>query len=285
MSGAAWVGLKCESLQKTGSFKARGALNAVKQLSAAERERGVIAVSAGNHAQGLAWAAALEDVRCTVVMPAAASETKAEASQAYGATVLRHGSNAEAFDRMEALAAEHGYTIIHPFDNLAVITGAATVGLEILADAVDVDIIVVPIGGGGLIAGIASAVKQLRPDVQVIGVEPQGARSMYDSLEAGHPMKASRLDTIADGLASPYAGELTFPIVRDLVDDVVLVTDAEIAQAMSTLLSRTKLLAEGAGATAMAALLSGRIAGRADRRVLVVLSGGNIDTARLCSLL
>jgi threonine dehydratase len=283
--GATSFHLKCESLQKTGSFKVRGALNAVHQRDAEARRRGVVTFSAGNHAQALAWAAAAENVPCTVVMPAGASESKAAASAAYGAVVIRHGTGADAFAKATAMASEQGFTFVHPFDQHEVMAGTGTVGLEILEQVPDVDVIVVPIGGGGLLAGIAAAVWQLRPDVTLIGVEPGGASAMRQSLDAGHPIRLDSVSTIADGLAAPFAGELTFPIIRDYVDDVVLVTDAEIAEAMSTILSRMKLLAEGAGAAATAGVLAGKVANIAGRRVVAILSGGNVDLDRLKGLL
>jgi threonine dehydratase len=281
LAGVQTVALKCESLQKTGSFKVRGALNAVLQLDPAARKRGVVTVSAGNHAQALAWAAASVGVACTVVMPAMASESKAAASAGYGATVIRHGTSAEAFARADELAAKEGFTLVPPFDDYAIIAGAGTAGLEILDQQPDVDVIVVPIGGGGLISGIASAVKRANPTVRVIGVEPEGAAAMRRSLDAGKPVRLDALQTIADGLAAPFAGQVTYPIIRDLVDDVVLVSDAEIAHAISTLLSRAKLLAEGAGAAATAALLAHRTTIPSDARVVSLLSGGNIDLGRL----
>jgi threonine dehydratase len=284
-SGVATLSLKCESLQKTGSFKVRGALNAVSQLDDATRARGVVTVSAGNHAQALAWAAASLGVRCTVVMPAAASESKAAASAEYGATVIRHGTGAEAFVRARELGATEGYALVHPFDDITVIAGAATIGLEILEQVPDVEVVVVPIGGGGLLAGVAAAIRQACPAVMLIGVEPEGAAAMRRSLDAGHPVRLDTLDTIADGLAAPFAGDLTYPIIRDLVDDVVLVTDAEIATAMSLILSRAKLLAEAAGAAATAALLAGKVPQAAGKHAVAVLSGGNIDLERLKALL
>jgi threonine dehydratase len=284
-AGAATFHLKCESLQKTGSFKVRGALNAVSRLDAAARQRGVVTFSAGNHAQALAWASAAVGVPCTVVMPAGASESKAAASAGYGAVVIRHGGAAEAFAKASALASEQGSTFVHPFDQHDVMVGAGTVGLEILEQVPDVDVIVVPIGGGGLLAGIAAAVRQLRPDVTLIGVEPEGASAMRQSLDAGHPVRLDAVSTIADGLGAPFAGDLTFPIIRDYVDDVVLVSDAQIAEAMSTILSRMKLLAEGAGAAATAAVLSGKLSGIGGKQVVAILSGGNVDLDRVKGLI
>ena len=277
--------LKCESLQKTGSFKARGALNKLAQLEASARSRGVVTVSAGNHAQALAWAARTEGIRCTVVMPAAAAQAKADASAAYGAEVIRHGTSMDAFAKARELAATRELTFVHPFDDEQIVAGAGTAGLELLEQLQSVAVVVVPIGGGGLIAGIASAVKLANPAVRVFGVEPRGAAVMRQSLDAGRAMRAESLNTIADGLAAPMAGEIPFDIVRRCVDDVVLVSDEEIAEAMRALLSRAKLLAEPAGAAATAAILSGRIPLARGSRVVALLSGGNVDMARLKELL
>ena len=276
---------KCESLQKTGSFKVRGALNNVSQLDAAARTRGVITVSAGNHAQALAWAARDAGVRCTVVMPMAASRMKVEASKGYGAEVVLHGaSSIEAFAHAHALATERNLTFVHPFDDPAVIAGQGTVGLEILEQLEDVDDVVVPIGGGGLIAGIATAIKEARPKVRVYGVEPAGAAAMRKSLDEGRPVRLDAIKTIADGLAAPMAGDVTYPIVKHYVDDVVLVTDEEIMGAMREILFSAKLLAEGGGAAATAAIVSGRLK-LEGRRVVAVLSGGNVDPSRVAEVL
>jgi len=284
MSGTASLGLKCESLQKTGSFKVRGALNAIAALDDGARRRGVVTFSAGNHAQAVAWAASAAGVGSTVVMPETASESKAAASAAYGATVIRHGTGAQAFEHAMALAREHRYAFVHPFDQVEIIAGTATIGFEILEQAPDVEVIVVPVGGGGLLSGIATAVRRLRPGVRLIGVEPTGADAMRRSLDAGHPVRIDRVDTIADGLGAPFAGEITYPIIRDLVDDVVLVDDTEIARALALILARCKLLVEPAGAAAVAALLAGRIPATG-RHVVALLSGGNVDLDRLAGLL
>jgi threonine dehydratase len=277
--------LKCESLQKTGSFKVRGALNKLTQLDATARSRGVVTVSAGNHAQALAWAARAEGIRCTVVMPEAASQTKADASAAYGAEVIRHGTSMDAFAKARALAAERALTFVHPFDDEQIVAGAGTAGLELLEQLETVEAVVVPIGGGGLIAGIASAVKLANPAVQLFGVEPEGAAVMRRSLDAGRPLRAEALNTIADGLAAPMVGDIPFDVVRRHVDDVVLVTDDEIADAMRALLSRAKLVAEPAGAAATAAILAGRLPLARGARVVAMVSGGNIDMGRLKELL
>lgn len=283
--GAATVGLKCESLQKTGSFKVRGALNTLIQLGDDARRAGVVTVSAGNHAQALAWAAREAGVACTVVMPETASSTKVAASAGYGATVIQHGTSMDAFQRARELAEQRGMTFVHPFDSDTVIAGTGTVSVEILAQTEAPDVVIVPIGGGGLIAGMAIGIKALSPSTRVIGVEPTGAAVMRASLDAGRAMRLESVSSLADGLAAPMAGERNYEAVARFVDDVVLVTDDEIAEAMSFLLSRCKLLAEGAGAAATAALLSGRIPLRGGERVVAMLSGGNVDLERLKTVL
>jgi threonine dehydratase len=277
--------LKCECLQKTGSFKVRGALNKLTRLDAEVRSHGVVTVSAGNHAQALAWAARAVGVRSTVVMPVAASQAKADASAGYGAEVIRHGTGAEAFIRARQLAADRNLTFVHPFDDPDIGSGAGTVGLEILEDAGEVDVVVVPIGGGGLISGVATAIKEASPSTRVFGVEPVGAAVMRKSLDTGHAERLEAMSTIADGLAAPMAGELPFDVVRRYVDDVVLVRDEEIVEAMRLLLSRTKLLAEPAGAAATAAVLFGKLPLKPGDRVVSIVSGGNVDLGRLKELL
>jgi threonine dehydratase len=280
------LSLKCEVLQKTGSFKVRGALNAISEYEATARERGVVTVSAGNHAQAVAWAASAAGVRSTVVMPETASRAKIDASRGYGAEVILHGTGAQAFAKARELADTKGFLFIHPFDDPAVIAGAASCGMEIVEQVPEMEVLVVPIGGGGLIAGVASAVKQTRPGVRIFGVEPTGADSMYQSLKLG---RAVTLEggpaTIADGLASPYAGEVCFEIVRQLVDEVVLVSDEEIAAAMPLMLTRTKILAEPAGAASIAALLNGRIPAAVGGKVVAIVSGGNVDLEKLKELI
>lgn len=275
--------IKCENLQKTGSFKARGAVNRIATLGS--HRRGVVAVSAGNHAQAVAWAARGAGVAATVVMPEKASRSKAEASAAYGATVIRHGSAVEAFERARALASEHDLVFVHPFDDEEIMAGAGSAGLEILEQLSDVQSIVVPIGGGGLIGGVSAAIKETRPSVRVFGVEPRGAAAMRMSLDAGRPVHLEGVNTIADGLAAPMAGDLTFPMVRRYVDDVVLVSDDEIIAALRAMLSRTKLLAEPAAAAAVAAVMCRRLPLRDGERVVVLLSGGNVDLDALRQLL
>lgn len=280
LAGAARLNLKCENLQKTGSFKARGALNKLGQLSAEERARGVVTVSAGNHAQALAWAAQQTGVRCTVVMPAAAVRSKVDASRGYGAEVILHGTSMDAFQRARDLASSEGFVFVHPFDDDHIIQGTGTVGLELLEQTETPDVVVVPIGGGGLIAGVAVAIKESNPGIRVIGVEPTAATVMRQSVDAGKPLRVMPDPTIADGLSAPMAGERNFEIVRRYVDDIVLVSEEEIIHAMQMLLSRCKLLAEGAGAAATAAVLAGKIP-VAGKRVVAVMSGGNVDLQRL----
>lgn len=276
---------KCESLQKTGSFKVRGALNRLALLDDAARARGVITVSAGNHAQALAWASRDAGVRCTVVMPTTASRMKVDASRGYGAEVVLYGSSGiEAFTRAHELSVERALTFVHPFDDDAIMAGQGTVGLEILDALDEIDDVIVPIGGGGLIGGVVVAIKESRPSVKVYGVEPTGAAVMRKSLEAERPVRLDSMKTIADGLAAPMAGDRTFAIVQRYVDDVVLVDDDEIMSAMRELLFSTKLLAEGAGAAATAAVLSAKVP-VGGRRVVAVLSGGNVDASRVLQAL
>ena len=278
--------LKCENFQKTGSFKARGALNKVSQLGADARERGVITFSAGNHAQSLAGAAHAAGVPATVVMPAAASRAKVDASRGYGAEVVLHGANGlEALEKARALQQERGLTFVHPFDDELVAAGQGTAALELLEQTPDLDSVVVPIGGGGLIAGILVAIKEQKPSIRVYGVEPRGAAAMRQSLDAGRALQLASVNTIADGLAAPMAGDLTYEIVRRYVDDVVLVDDDLIAGAVRDLLMSAKVLAETGGAAATAAVLSRAIPLRDGERVAAIVSGGNIDPARLAGML
>jgi threonine dehydratase len=276
--------LKCESLQRTGSFKARGALNAMMRLTPAEKARGVVTVSAGNHAQALAWAAGMVGAECVTVMPEGSSRTKIQATEGYGGKVeLVSGERQRAFDRAQEIASE-GRVLVHPFEDARVAAGQGTVALELLEQAPDVEAVVVPIGGGGLIAGIAVAIKSIKPDVRIFGVEPVGAPTMRRSLDAGSPQKISP-KTVADGLAAPVVGEMTLDVVRRHVDDVVIVTDEEILSALRDLLSYTKLVVEPAGAAGVAAVLTGKVPVANGTKVGVILSGGNVDLDRLKTLL
>ncbi|MEQ9397856.1 MAG: threonine/serine dehydratase [Longimicrobiales bacterium] len=279
------VYLKCENLQKTGAFKVRGALHRMLSLSDEERARGVVTISAGNHAQAVAWAATAAGVASVVVMPEGASRTKVVASRGYGAEVILHGTAAQAFERAFALADERGLRFVHPFDDEEVVAGHGSCALEILEDRPDVGAIVVPVGGGGLISGIAAATSVVRPGVAVWGVEPDGAAAMTASLAAGKAVHLDRVRTVADGLAAPMAGVLNHRIVADHTAGVVTVDDASIVRALRVLLERTKLLVEPGGAAGLAALLEGRIPLAADAPVVVVLSGGNVDMDLLGRLL
>lgn len=285
MAGVSRLLLKCENLQKTGSFKVRGALNRLLTLSASDRGRGVVTISAGNHAQALAWAATAAGIRSVVVMPEGASETKARASREYGAEVVIGGPVSEAFELAMVLAEERGMTFVHPFDDPAIVAGQGTVGLELVDQVPGLATVVVPVGGGGQIAGICAAISELKPDVEIYGVEPEGAAAMRRSLDVGYATRIEEIDTIADGLAPPMAGELNFAHVREQATDVVTVPDTAIAAAMTALLSRTKLLAEPAGAAGIAALLTDRIPVATHGEVAAIVTGGNVDLARLPALL
>jgi len=278
--------LKAELFQRTGSFKARGVLNKLSALGPEERARGVIGMSAGNHAAALAFGAALEGISATVVMPTSAPASKVAATRAYGAEVILHGATSvEMVDEYERLVALRGQTPVHPFADPLVMAGQGTIALEILEDVPNLEAVIVGVGGGGLIGGIAAAIKGLAPHVRVVGVEPEGAPGMTRALAAGAVVRLSSVDTIADGLAAPFVGELGLAVALRYVDDVVLVSDAEIREAMALIMERAKLIAEPAGAAAYAALLAGRSGVRPDARVVVVVSGGNIDRARLKTLL
>ncbi|HEU4755599.1 MAG TPA: threonine ammonia-lyase [Agromyces sp.] len=274
------VHLKCENLQRTGSYKLRGAYNRMSALSADERARGVVAASAGNHAQGVAFAALELGIHATIFMPVGVALPKLEATRAYGAdVVLRGDSIGETLEAAAQFAAETGATIIPPFDHPDVVAGQGTLGLEILEQAPDATTIVVPIGGGGLAAGIASAAKlkaaQLGRTVRVIGVQAENASPYPPSLAAGEPTTVPVVPTIADGIAVYRPGELNFAIIRETIDEVVTVTEDDIARALLVLLERAKLVVEPAGAVGVAALMTGKV--RSDGPIVVLLSGGNID--------
>jgi threonine dehydratase len=270
------VHLKCENLQRTGSYKIRGASYRLSRLTPEERARGVVAASAGNHAQGVAFAARQLGIAATIFMPMGVALPKLEATRDYGANVELVGNVVdESLAAAKRYAEATGAVFIPPFDHPDVIAGQGTVGLEILEDVPDVETIVVPIGGGGLISGIAAAVKQLAPHVRIVGVQAENAAAYPPSLEAGEVRTVRTTPTIADGIAVGTPGRITFAIVRDLVDDVVTVSDDETASALLVLLERAKLVVEPAGAVGVAALLSGKIPNPG--RTVAVLSGGNID--------
>lgn len=277
--------LKAEHLQKTGSFKARGMTARVAALSAAERARGIITVSAGNAAQGYAYAGAALGVPVTVVMPAAANRSKAEAAAGYGARVVLEGERMdETFAAMDRIREEEGLVFCHPFDDRHVVAGHGSAGLELLEDLPDVDLVVVAIGGGGLISGIAAAIRGLRPGTRIVGVEPETSDAVHQALEAGRPV-AIQPRSIADGLNAPFAGALTLAMVESLVEEIVLIDDAVILGGLRFAAERLKQVLEPAGAAALAATMSGRIRIREGETVAVVLSGGNVDVARLGELL
>ena len=278
------VYLKTEDLQNTGSFKVRGAYIKIASLSEEERACGVIASSAGNHAQGVALAARAFNVPATIVMPAGAPLSKVMATRELGATVVLHGSvYDDAYAEACRLQKETGATFFHPFDDPMVIAGPGTLGLEILDDMPDIAAIVVPIGGGGLAAGIAVAVKSLRPKVRVIGVEASGAACMKASREAGHVVTLDHAKTIADGIAVKHPGELTFALCRQYLDEIVTVDDDEIAQAILFLMERGKMVAEGAGAAPVAAIINRKL--DISGKVAAVISGGNIDVTMLSRII
>jgi threonine dehydratase len=278
MSGAE-VWLKLESMQKAGSFKVRGAVNRILASNDIIGPAGVIAASAGNHAQGVAVAAGMAGVPATIVMPEWTSLSKQEASRGYGARVILAGTSLEeSIDRAKELAGTEGMVFIHPYDDPAVIAGQGTIGLEILADLPEVDRVLVPVGGGGLISGIAVALRELRRSARVIGVQAAACPSARASREEGGPVTVEAGDTIADGIRVKRTGTVTFPLIRELVEDVVLVEEREIQDAVLLLLERKKVLAEGAGAVPLAALLSGAAAISPGEKVVLVISGGNVDT-------
>jgi threonine dehydratase len=270
------VFVKCENLQRTGSFKIRGAYNRISRLDESERAAGVVAASAGNHAQGVALAASLSKVPSTVFMPAAASLPKVEATKRYGAEVVLTGKDfGAAFDAATEFAAERGSVFVHPFDHPHVIAGQGTVGCEISEQLAEFRTVVVPIGGGGLISGVASALRALRDPLRIVGVQAAGAASYPPSLEQGKPVALEHMSTIADGIAANCPGDLTFAHVRGLVDEVVTVTDEAIAEALVLAAERMKMVLEPAGAAGVAA--AAQCLGDLEPPVVVVLSGGNID--------
>ena len=275
------VYIKAENLQLTGAFKLRGAYNKIHALSPDEASRGVIACSAGNHAQGIAWSATKLGIKSIICMPAGAPISKVEATRGYGAeVVLVPGVYDDAAREAERLTAEHGYTFAHPFNDPLVIAGQGTIGLEILEQLPDVEQIVVPIGGGGLISGIAFAVKHLKPDCRVIGVQAAGAASMYISRHSGKPTELRGVSTIADGIAVKKPGDLTFELCQRYVDEIVTVGEDEIASAILALMEGQKTVAEGAGATPVAACMFGKV-DTSEKKTVCVVSGGNVDVTTL----
>ena len=279
------VYIKSENLQLTGAFKLRGAYNKIRSLTPEERERGVIACSAGNHAQGIALSAAKLGIRSIICMPAGAPISKVEATRSYGAeVVLVPGVYDDAAREAERLTQEHGYTFAHPFNDPCVIAGQGTIGLEILEQLPEVEQVVVPIGGGGLISGVAMAVKTLKPSCRVIGVQAAGAASMYASRRAGRPVELDGVATIADGIAVKKPGDLTFALCQKYVDEIVTVNEDEISSAILALMEVQKTVAEGAGATPVAAVMFGRV-DTTRLKTVGLVSGGNVDVTTLSRII
>ena len=275
--------LKAELFQKTGSFKPRGVFNKLLSMDPADLSRGLVSLSAGNHAAALAYGAAAVGAKATIVMPASAMPSKVEATRRYGGEVVQ--TDGSLLEACLALQQERDLTLVHPFDDLAVMAGQGTVGLELLGQVPGAGLVVVPVGGGGLISGIAAAVKLQRLSVRVVGVEPDGADAMSRSLEQGAPAHLDKVDTIADGLAPPFVGEHTFAHVQRFVDEMVRVTDGEIVDALGVLIQRCKLAAEPSAAASLAALMSGRVTPAEGSAVVCVISGGNIGPEALKQLL
>ena len=278
--------LKLENLQMTGSFKERGALNKIATLTPEEAQRGVVAASAGNHAQGVAHHATQRGIRSVIVMPLQTPLVKVQATRGFGAEVVLHGANYdEACEEATRYCQAEGMTFIHPFDDPLVMAGQGTIGLELLEQIENLEAVVVPVGGGGLIGGVACAVKESKPDVRVIGVQTARLPSMKEAVLAHHPVTLEPATTIADGIAVRRAGEVTFPVVERYVDEIVTVNEDEIASAILTLLEREKTLAEGAGAAGLAAVLQHRTSLPAFTRTAVIVGGGNIDVTLLSRII
>lgn len=280
------VYLKMENLQRTGSFKLRGAYNKVASLTPEEREKGVIAASAGNHAQGVALAASVYGCQSTICMPKHAPLMKVAATKGYGANVVLHGDFFdEAAAKAEELTKEHGYTFVHPFNDPEVIAGQGTIALEIIEQMSDVDAIVAPIGGGGLISGLAVAAKSVNPKIKVIGVQTANMPSMKNSIDHGKILTCNGKATLADGIAVKTPGDLTYDICSRYLDDIVIVDETEIAGAILWLLERCKAVSEGAGAVPVAALMNGKISGLHGKKVAALISGGNIDVNNMTRII
>lgn len=275
--------LKPENLQVTGAFKIRGAYNKISRLSEEEKKRGVIASSAGNHAQGVAYAAQKLGIKATIVMPKTTPLIKVAATKSYGANVVLHGDYYdEAYARAKELQEENNYVFVHPFDDLDVIAGQGTIGLEILEDLKDVDCIIVPVGGGGLISGIAAAAKSINPEVKIIGVEPEGAKAMKKSMEKNTVISLDTVKTIAEGVAVKTPGDITFEIIKDYVDEIVTVSDFDIMEAFLVVLEKQKLIAETSGVLPLAAL---KKINDKNKKIVCVISGGNIDVVTISSMI
>ena len=278
--------LKLENMQLTGSFKFRGAFNKISQLTNEEKERGVIACSAGNHAQGVALSSHLLKIKSKIVMPTSAPQAKVDATRGYGSEVILYGDTFDdAKAKCEEIIKETGETYLHPYDDVEVMAGQGTIGLDILDDMWDVDTVIVPIGGGGIISGIAVALKSFNPSINIIGVQAENVHGMKASYDAGEIVSHYKAPTIADGCAVKIPGNLTFEIVKNLVDDIVTVSEEELEVAMKDLLQRGKAVVEGAGALATDALLAGKVDKYVQgKKVVAVISGGNVDLKRISSV-
>ncbi|WP_144573210.1 bifunctional threonine ammonia-lyase/L-serine ammonia-lyase TdcB [Bacillus cereus] len=278
--------LKLENMQLTGSFKFRGAFNKISQLTNEEKERGVIACSAGNHAQGVALSSHLLKIKSKIVMPTSAPQAKVDATRGYGSEVILYGDTFDdAKAKCEEIIKETGETYLHPYDDVEVMAGQGTIGLDILDDMWDVDTVIVPIGGGGIISGIAVALKSFNPSINIIGVQAENVHGMKASYDAGEIVSHYKAPTIADGCAVKIPGNLTFDIVKNLVDEIVTVSEEELEVAMKDLLQRGKAVVEGAGALATATLLAGKVDKYVQgKKVVAVISGGNVDLKRISSV-
>jgi threonine dehydratase len=274
---------KAELFQKTGSFKPRGAITKLHSLTPEEKKQGVITISSGNHAQGLAYATSLFNIPTTVVMPGYSFASKINAAKGFGAEVII--TEDDLLNTCLEIQKERNLVMVHPFDDPYIVAGQGTIGLEILEDVPDVDVVIVAVGGGGLISGIASAIKMKKPEVKIIGVEPEGAPGMWQSLKQDKAVHLDSVDTIADGLAAPFAGELNFEIVKKYVDELILMSDDEFIEPICLILERTKLLTEPAGAASFAALFHKKVSIPEGSKVVCVLSGGNLDRDRLARFL
>lgn len=275
--------LKPENLQATGAFKIRGAYNRISKLSTEEKARGIIAASAGNHAQGVGYAAQLLGTKATLVMPATTPIIKVEATKQYGVQVVLYGDNFdEAYRKARELEAEYGYVFVHPFDDMDVILGQGTVALEILEELESVDEILVPMGGGGLVSGIAFAAKMRKPSIRIVGVEPEGACCVFQSLAEQKVIELAKVDTMADGVAVKRPGSLPFEFIKEFVDEVVTVSDLDILEAILLLMEKHKLITEGAGALSLAGLK--KISAR-DKNIVCLVSGGNIDISTISAII
>ena len=278
--------IKLENLQYTGAYKVRGAFNCVLQLSDEQKGAGILAASAGNHAQGVARAAQELKLKCTIVMPSGAPLSKVAATERYGANVVLYGDTFDdAYNYARKLEAETGMTFIHPFDDARVMAGQGTLGLEILAQCENVGLVIVPVGGGGLASGVSTAIKGINPHIRVIGVEPSNAASMSASISVNRIITLPSANTIADGIAVKTPGKHTFPICRDQLDEVVTVDEGDIANAILYLLEKGKIVSEGAGAASIAAVLSGKVTLPDDCNTVAVLSGGNIDVTMVSRII